>query len=120
MNTVAGIRTTDRSLVEAARAFGANRMQVIWKVMLPNAVPFIVAGLRTALGRGLVGVVVAELYGASAGLGWLAWSASEQMNAKLMLVAVLILAVAGVVCTLALDVLERRIAPWRRPAHETE
>jgi NitT/TauT family transport system permease protein len=120
VNTVAGIRTTDRGLVEAARAFGASRFQVIWKVMLPNAVPFIVAGLRTALGRGLVGVVVAELYGASAGLGWLAWSASEQMNAKLLFVAVLILAVTGVVCTLALDVLERRIAPWRRPAADTE
>jgi NitT/TauT family transport system permease protein len=120
VNTVAGIRTTDRGLIEAARAFGANRLQIIWKVMLPNAIPFIVAGLRTALGRGLVGVVVAELYGASSGLGWLAWSASEQMNAKLMFVAVLILAVTGVVCTLALDVVERRIAPWRRPADETE
>jgi NitT/TauT family transport system permease protein len=120
VNTVAGIRTTDRGLVEAARAFGANRVQIVWKVMLPNAVPFIVAGLRTALGRGLVGVVVAELYGASSGLGWLAWSASEQMNAKLMFVAVTILAVTGVVCTLALDGLERRIAPWRRPAGETE
>jgi NitT/TauT family transport system permease protein len=120
VNTVAGIRTVDRGLVEAARAFGANRVQIIWKVLLPNAVPFIVAGLRTALGRGLVGVVVAELYGASSGLGWLAWSASEAMNAKLMFVAVTILAVTGVVCTLALDGLERRIAPWRRPAGETE
>ena len=51
---------------------------------------------------------------------WLAWSASEQMNAKLMFVAVTILAVAGVVSTLGLDVLERRIAPWRRPALEAE
>lgn len=120
VNTVAGIRTIDRSLVEAARAFCASRGQIILKVLLPNAIPFIVAGLRTALGRGLVGVIVAELYGASAGLGWLAWSASEQMNAKLMFVAVTILAVTGVACTLALDVLERRIAPWRRPPAETE
>jgi ABC-type nitrate/sulfonate/bicarbonate transport system permease component len=120
VNTVAGIRTVDRALVEAARAFCAGRMQMIWKVLLPNAVPFIVAGLRAALGRGLVGVVVAELYGASAGLGWLAWSASEQMNAKLLFVAVTILAVAGVTCTLALDILERRIAPWRRGEGEVE
>ena len=89
VNTVAGIRTIDRGLVEAARAFRANRLQIVRKVMLPIAVPFIVAGLRTALGRGLVGVIVAELYGASVGLGWLAWSASEQMNAKLLFVAVL-------------------------------
>ncbi|HXP93812.1 MAG TPA: ABC transporter permease [Candidatus Binatia bacterium] len=120
VNTVAGVRTVDRSLVEAARAFCANRTQIVWMVLLPNAVPFIIAGLRTALGRGLVGVIVAELYGASAGLGWLAWSASERMNAKLLFVAVTILAVTGVVCTLALDVLERRIAPWRRPPSEAE
>lgn len=120
VNTVAGVRTVDRSLVEAARAFCASREQIIWKVLLPNSIPFIVAGLRAALGRGLVGVIVAELYGASAGLGWLAWSASEQMNAKLLFVAVTILAVAGVTCTLGLDLLERRIAPWRRPPTETE
>jgi NitT/TauT family transport system permease protein len=120
VNTVAGIRTVDRQLVEAARAFRANRVQIVRLVMLPFAVPFIVAGLRTALGRGLVGIIVAELYGASAGLGWLAWSASEQMNAKLLFVAVSILAVAGVTCTLALDLLERRIAPWRHPPLETD
>jgi NitT/TauT family transport system permease protein len=120
VNTVAGIRTVDRQLVEAARAFRANRVQIVRLVMLPFAVPFIIAGLRTALGRGLVGIIVAELYGASAGLGWLAWSASEQMNAKLLFVAVSILAVAGVTCTLALDLLERRIAPWRHPPLETD
>lgn len=116
INTIAGVRTVEPALVEAAVAFGASRLQVIRKVLLPNAVPFIVAGLRAALGRGLVGVVVAELYGASAGLGWLAWYASEQMKANLLFVAVLILAVAGITSTLALDVLERRIAPWRQPS----
>jgi NitT/TauT family transport system permease protein len=120
VNTVAGVRTVDASLVEAARAFCASRRQIIWNVLLPNAVPFIVAGLRSALGRGLVGIVVAELYGASAGLGYLAWAASEQMNARLMFVAVSILAVAGVACTLALDILERRIAPWRRLPGDVE
>lgn len=120
VNTVAGIRTVDRQLVEAARAFRASRLQIVRMVMLPFAVPFIIAGLRTALGRGLVGVIVAELYGASAGLGWLAWSASEQMNAKLLFVAVSILAVAGVTCTLALDIVERKIAPWRHPPLEAD
>jgi ABC-type nitrate/sulfonate/bicarbonate transport system permease component len=113
INTVAGMRNVDPALVEAAVAFGATRRQVIQKVMLPNAVAFIVAGLRVALGRGFVGVIVAELYGAKAGLGWLVWYASEQMNASLLFVGVLILAVAGVVSTFSLDYLERRIAPWR-------
>ena len=120
VNTVAGVQNVDRSLVEAARAFCASPLQIVRCVLLPNAIPFIVAGLRAALGRGLVGIIVAELYGASAGLGWLAWSSSEQMNVKLLFVAVSILAVTGVACTLGLDVLERRIAPWRRIPGEAE
>jgi NitT/TauT family transport system permease protein len=116
VNTIAGVRTVEPILVEAAIAFGASRGEIIRKVLLPNAVPFIVAGLRSALGRGLVGVVVAELYGASAGLGWLSWYASEQMKANLLFVAVLILALAGIASTYGLDVLEQRIAPWRQPA----
>jgi NitT/TauT family transport system permease protein len=69
--------------------------------------------MRTALGRGLVGIIVAELYGARAGLGWLSWYASEQMNAQLLFVAVLLLAFTGLTLTLSLDALERHIAPWR-------
>jgi ABC-type nitrate/sulfonate/bicarbonate transport system permease component len=114
INTVAGMRNVDSALVEAAQAFGASRRQVILKVLLPNARSFIVAGLRVALGRGFVGVVVAELYGSRAGLGWLVWYASEQMNASLLFVSVLILAIAGIVSMVTLDHLEKRLAPWRK------
>lgn len=113
INTITGVRSTEPTLIEAAEAFGASRREVIQKVLLPQSVSYIVAGLRVALGRGFVGVVVAELYGAAAGLGWLVWQASEQMNARLLFVGVLILAVAGIVSTYALDYLERRLAPWR-------
>jgi ABC-type nitrate/sulfonate/bicarbonate transport system permease component len=114
INTVAGMRNVDAALVEAAQAFGASRRQVIVKVLLPNARSFIVAGLRVALGRGFVGVVVAELYGSRAGLGWLVWYASEQMNTRLLFVSVLILAMAGILSIVALDHLEKRLAPWRK------
>jgi len=114
INTVAGMRNVDSALVEAAQAFGASRRQVVLKVLLPNARSFIVAGLRVALGRGLVGVVVAELYGSRAGLGWLVWYASEQMNIRLLFVSVLILAIAGIVSVVTLDHLEKRLAPWRK------
>ncbi len=114
INTVAGMRNVDSALVEAAQAFGASRRQVILKVLLPNARSFIVAGLRVALGRGFVGVVVAELYGSRAGLGWLVWYASEQMNTSLLFVSVLILAIAGIVSLGTLDHLEKRLAPWRK------
>lgn len=113
INTAAGIQSTDPVLIEAAVAFGASHKEVVQKVLLPQSVSYIVAGLRVALGRGFVGIVVAELYGATAGLGWLIWQSSEQMNTKKLFVAVLILAVAGIVSTYLLNYMEKRLAPWR-------
>jgi len=71
INTVTGLTTTDRNLIEAARSFGATPMQIQFKVRVPGALPFIIAGLRLGVARALVGVVVAELFGARAGLGFL-------------------------------------------------
>jgi NitT/TauT family transport system permease protein len=113
VNTQAGIETADERLVETARAFGARRVQIFTKVLLPSAVPFIVAGLRLGIGRGLVGVVVAELFGATSGLGYFINVASQVFDMAGLFAAVVILAAAGVVSTEAIKLLERRLAPWR-------
>jgi NitT/TauT family transport system permease protein len=113
VNTQAGIESADERLVETARAFGAKRLQIFTKVLLPSAVPFIVAGLRLGVGRGLVGVVVAELFGATAGLGYMITVASQVFDMGGLFAAVVILAAAGVLSTEAIRVVERRIAPWR-------
>jgi NitT/TauT family transport system permease protein len=113
VNTQAGIESADDRLVETARAFGAKRWQIFTKVLLPSAVPFIIAGLRLGVGRGLVGVVVAELFGATSGLGYLITVASQVFDMGGLFAAVVILAAAGVISTEAIRVLERRIAPWR-------
>src|SRR5581483_3970609 len=94
-----GVESTDERLVETARAFGATRRQVFTKVLLPSAVPFIVAGLRLAIGRGLVGVVVAELFGAKEGLGFLITVSSQTFDMGALFVATVILAIAGVLST---------------------
>lgn len=113
VNTQAGVESTDEGLIETARAFSASQRQIFTKVLLPAAVPFIVAGLRLGIGRGLVGVVVAELFGARAGLGYLITVSSQIFDMGALFAATLILAAAGMVSTELIRVVERRIAPWR-------
>jgi NitT/TauT family transport system permease protein len=113
VNTQAGIEGADQRLVETAQAFGAKRSQVFSKVLLPSAVPFIIAGLRLGVGRGLVGVVVAELFGATSGLGYLITVSSQVFDMGALFAAIVILAGAGVISTELIRVVEKRIAPWR-------
>ena len=113
INTEAGLLTTSRQLIETVRSFGANSRQVFFKVSLPSALPFIFAGLKLGIGRGLIGVVVAELFGARAGLGQLISESAETFNMPALFAGVTLLAVAGIVLTSGFAWLERRLLPWR-------
>jgi NitT/TauT family transport system permease protein len=118
INTEAGLRSTDRQLIDAARCFGCSRLQIFWKVALPSAIPFVFAGIKLAIGRGLVAVVVAELFGARAGLGFLLSQASDAFNMPLLFVAVTILAITGMTLTWLVGWLERVLLPWRVTVEE--
>jgi NitT/TauT family transport system permease protein len=113
INTEAGILHTDQGLIEAAKSFGATRMQIFTKVSLPSAAPYILAGLRLGVGRGLIGVVVGELAGARAGLGFLINNASQVFNMPQLFAGVIVLAVAGIAFTAFFQRLERVLVPWR-------
>jgi NitT/TauT family transport system permease protein len=113
INTEAGLLTTSRQLIETVRSFGANSRQVFLKVSLPSALPFIFAGLRLGIGRGLIGVVVGELFGARAGLGQLISESAETFNMPDLFAGVTLLALAGIVLTSGFAWLERRLLPWR-------
>src|SRR6266853_1609563 len=80
INTEAGLRTTSERLIEMLKSFGASRSQIFFKVSLPSALPFILAGLKLGIGRGLIGVVVAELFGSRAGLGRLISQSADAFN----------------------------------------
>ena len=112
INTDAGVRNADRQLIEAVRSFGATKLQLFTKVSLPAALPFILAGLRLGVGRGLIGVVVGELFGARAGLGFMITQAAEVFNMPQLFAGVVVLAAAGMVLTAAFQALERRLVPW--------
>jgi NitT/TauT family transport system permease protein len=113
INTTAGIRSADATLIEAARSFSASRFEIFRLVLLPSALSFIVAGLRLGIGRGLVAVFIGELSGAREGLGYLISISGQTFNIPGMFVGVLVLAAAGVLCVASLEYVEGRIAPWR-------
>lgn len=113
INTETGLRTTPIQLVETVRAFGATSRQIFFKVSLPSALPFIFAGFRLGIGRGLIGVVVAELFGARAGLGQLISQSAETFNMPNLFAGVTVLAVAGIAMTGGFTWLEQKLLPWR-------
>jgi len=114
INTEAGLRTTSERLIEMLRSFGATPRQIFFKVSLPSAVPFILAGLKLGIGRGLIGVVVAELFGSRAGLGRLISQSADAFNMPDLFAGVVVLAVAGIVMTAGFGWLEGKLVPWTR------
>jgi NitT/TauT family transport system permease protein len=112
INTEAGLRTTSVQLLETVRSFGASRSQAFWMVSLPSALPFIFAGLKLGIGRGLIGVVVAELFGSRAGLGELISESAETFNMPELFAGVVLLALAGIVLTSGFGMLEKRLVHW--------
>jgi NitT/TauT family transport system permease protein len=114
IGTIAGIRSTDRSLLEVATSFGATRGDVLRKVMVPWALSFILSGARIGVGRGVIGIFVAELFGgASRGIGLMIVQAAQVFDTPLLFVGIIVLAVFGIAVTSSLRLLERRLAPWR-------
>lgn len=116
INTWAGVKTTDRSLLAAARVFGASKIQQYRKVVLPFTLPFVVSGIQLSLGRGLIGAVVAEfLSGASTrgGLGWLIFRSAAAFNAPLTYASLFTLAIFALILVQGTRSFEARVAPWR-------
>jgi len=108
----AGVKNIPTAYLETARAFACSRSQLFWKVMLPAAVPFFVAGLRLGLGRALVGVVVAEMFTALSGLGYMVTFYGNTFKTALLFVPIITLALLSIAITELIRWAERRISPW--------
>ncbi|TAL79606.1 MAG: ABC transporter permease [Burkholderiaceae bacterium] len=113
ISTAAGIRNTDAAFIDVARSFGASRTQIVRKVQMPASIPFIATGIRLAIGRAVVGVVVGELFGAYAGLGFLVFTAGQTFDAPALFLGVFLLSVTGVGLTSLMKLVESRAAKWR-------
>lgn len=114
INSWAGVKTTDKSLLAAAKVFGANRRQLYTKVVFPFTLPFIVSGVQQGVGRGLVGVIIAEIFGGSQGLGYLIQRSADTFNSSLLYAVLFLLTVVSLSLIQLTRWLEAKVAPWRR------
>jgi ABC-type nitrate/sulfonate/bicarbonate transport system permease component len=112
VNTYAGIRGVDETLYLTARTFGLGRLATIWKVVLPSSIPFISAGMRTALSLSLIVAVIAEMVSGASGVGYYLISMQFAMRAADMYAAVICLAVVGYALNAAFRTIERRALHW--------
>lgn len=113
VNTSSGIRSLDPHLVRVARCFGANDMKIFRTIALPGSVPFILGGLRLAVGQSLIGVFVAELLGAQHGIGMIIENAGEQFQTATVFAGLFIFAIAGMTLTSIVRRLESHFDAWR-------
>src|SRR5262249_24441095 len=103
-------------LIEVGRAFRCSERQLWLNIVLPGALPFIVTGLRLAVGRGLIGMGLADLYTAISGIGYLIGRTAPTYQGDTMFVSVVTRGILGVTLTALLRLLEIKVAPWTAPA----
>lgn len=113
MNTFSGVRTVSAGLVDVGRAYGAGEGKVFSKIIVPAALPFIMAGVRLAVGRALIGIITAEMFTAVTGLGAMLIRYSSAFATDKLFVPIIFLALLGVALTGAVGTLQRRLAPWK-------
>ncbi|MFB8188717.1 ABC transporter permease [Microbacterium sp. NPDC055988] len=114
LNVAAGMRTTNPSIIRAARVYGAGRMRLYRSVYLPSTVPFLFAGLRQAVVLATIGMVVAELAGSSSGMGALIIRASNTYQTDQAFAAIAVVVLWSVGMTQVVTAIERGVAPWTR------
>jgi NitT/TauT family transport system permease protein/taurine transport system permease protein len=114
INTHTGIRNLSPTLIEAAKVHGASNQRLLWKVALPSALPFIFTGMRMSLQACWMVLVAAELVGSFMGLGHILIVATRDLDSGMIFVAMCCIAILGVLMSLLLAMLEKRLLPWRQ------
>lgn len=113
LNIHEGLKTIDKDLLELFRTMKAPRGYVLRKVILPWLVPWVIASLRIGIGLSLIGAVVAELIGSSAGLGWYIEYSAGRLDTTGVFAGLVLLTVIAVVGNLIVGALERHYSSWR-------
>ena len=113
INTYEGVRNADRTLINVVRSFGASEWDVARLVVVPNAMPYIIAGLRLAIGRAVLGVVVAEFFGSESGLGVMMVQAAGRYQVDVVFSGLIVFAALSLALTWMVQLLENRLSRWR-------
>ncbi|MDE0316338.1 MAG: ABC transporter permease [Candidatus Poribacteria bacterium] len=114
LNTLDGLKSTDPDTVNLFRILRASRWQILWKVRLPSALPFIFSGAKIGISISTIGAVIGEWVGASEGLGFLMLYANAQFQTSLVFAAIFCLTLLGLSLFALMTLLERFAMPWRR------
>jgi NitT/TauT family transport system permease protein len=112
INTYQGVKNVDGKLLEVGRSFRCSERQLWVHIVLPAALPFIIAGMRLAVGRGLIGMVLADLYTAISGIGYLIVRNASTYRVDRMFVPIVTLGILGILFTTLVTFIERRAVPW--------
>lgn len=118
MNAVAGVQSVNQQLVTILQVMGAGRFAILRKVVLPTMVPFLVLGLRVSIPEAMTGAVIGEFISASHGLGYLIYSASNELNMAVSFAALVALVFVVAIADFALGAVER-ILPWQPMKNQT-
>jgi ABC-type nitrate/sulfonate/bicarbonate transport system permease component len=114
VNTIAGVQQLEPQWARAVLAFGGSRMQAFRMVAVQGALPEIILGIRLGVGRGLIGIIVAEMYASSEGIGSLLNSYSHAVRVPQLFVVVFVIGIFGFIVVQAIRSLEVRASVWRR------
>ncbi|MER9138177.1 ABC transporter permease [Mesorhizobium sp. M0830] len=112
LNTTSGVKEVDPKLLEMARVYGATRLTVFRRVVLPGAVPSIFVGLRLSATTALLLLIASEMIGANKGIGFQVMNAQYNFQIPLMFAAIVILASLGLIANQVLVMLQRRLCRW--------
>lgn len=113
INTVAGVSNIDRIYLDVGHNFRASRWQVFRTIALPGAMPSIMAGVKLAMGMGLILIALSEMVASNDGIGYMIWNAWQVLTVDTMYVGLLVIAVLGFLFSLVLDEVERMLIPWK-------
>ncbi|HLX27184.1 MAG TPA: ABC transporter permease [Casimicrobiaceae bacterium] len=112
INMLVGLQTVDSNLVALMRSVGASRNEILWRIQIPNSLPYLMAGLKVAITLAVIGAIVGEFAGAQAGLGYMIQFASTQMQTSLVFAALVEVSVLGMLFYYAIEWIERRYIDW--------
>jgi ABC-type nitrate/sulfonate/bicarbonate transport system permease component len=113
INTQSGVKNLSQSIVDIGTAFGASEQQVFRMIILPAALPFIMTGLRLAVGRAVLAMIIAEFFTSIAGLGGMIVKYGNFFQTAKMFVPIIVVSLLGVGAVELIKVIERRLAPWK-------
>ena len=113
INTWLGVAAVPKTLIEVGKSFVASDLTILSRIVLPATLPYIMAGIRLAVGRAVVAIVIAEFLTAISGLGGIIINSANNFDTATMFVPVVVLMLLAIGLNALIGLVERKVAPWQ-------